>query len=197
MDDDEPDAWPEIPQQKLDESMRCAICQEIYTMPVSFATCTHTHVRRRPACSLRIDSRLARDLSSAHPRRLTRSLHPFVDADCSLCIRRTLKEFKMECPACRAPERSLTSSPTTRSRLWSAPTAPRAPAYWQPRDARSSPSHLPRPSPPPRPTPPRRSRVRSDEARESETRMTPHRRNDPRKPDRRVAVDRQKLRRRR
>ena len=24
-------------------------------------------------------------------------------ADCSLCIRRTLKEFKLECPACRAP----------------------------------------------------------------------------------------------
>jgi hypothetical protein len=42
LDDDEPDAWPDIPQQKLDESMRCAICQEIFTMPVSFGTCTHT-----------------------------------------------------------------------------------------------------------------------------------------------------------
>ena len=42
LDDDEPDAWPEEEQRRLDESVRCAICQEIFTMPVSFSTCTHT-----------------------------------------------------------------------------------------------------------------------------------------------------------
>jgi hypothetical protein len=42
LDDDEPDAWPEVEQRKLDESMRCAICQELFTMPVSFSTCTHS-----------------------------------------------------------------------------------------------------------------------------------------------------------
>jgi hypothetical protein len=42
IDDDEPDAWPEPEQRKLDESVRCAICQELFTMPVSFSTCTHS-----------------------------------------------------------------------------------------------------------------------------------------------------------
>ena len=42
LEDDEPDAWPEPEQRKLDESMRCAICQELFTMPVSFSTCTHS-----------------------------------------------------------------------------------------------------------------------------------------------------------
>ena len=65
LDDDEPDAWPEPEQRKLDASMRCSICQELFCMPVSFSTCTHTY--------------------------------------CSLCIRRTLKEFKVECPTCRSP----------------------------------------------------------------------------------------------
>lgn len=101
LDDDEPDAWPDIPQQKLDESMRCAICQEIYTMPVSFGTCTHTCTSAAGSYpSYRIPSR---ERPPERASALTRSLHPFVDADCSLCIRRTLKEFKMECPACRAP----------------------------------------------------------------------------------------------
>lgn len=42
IEDDEPDAWPEPEQRKLDESVRCAICQELFTMPVSFSTCTHS-----------------------------------------------------------------------------------------------------------------------------------------------------------
>lgn len=42
LDDDEPEAWPDVAQQKLDESLRCAICGDLFTMPVSLATCTHT-----------------------------------------------------------------------------------------------------------------------------------------------------------
>ena len=66
MDDDEPDAWPEIPQQKLDESMRCAICQEIYTMPVSFATCAHMYVGGRLVAFVSIP--VSRATSRAHIR---------------------------------------------------------------------------------------------------------------------------------
>ena len=43
LDDDmEPEAWPALEQRKLDESLRCAICGDLFGMPVSFATCTHT-----------------------------------------------------------------------------------------------------------------------------------------------------------
>lgn len=42
LDDDEPEAWPELAQQKLDESLRCAICQDLFTMPVSLRSCTHS-----------------------------------------------------------------------------------------------------------------------------------------------------------
>jgi E3 ubiquitin-protein ligase RAD18 len=34
LDDDEPEAWPEVSQQKLDEALRCAICGDLFTMPV-------------------------------------------------------------------------------------------------------------------------------------------------------------------
>jgi hypothetical protein len=42
LDDDEPEAWPRVEQRRLDESLRCAICGDLFGMPVSFATCTHT-----------------------------------------------------------------------------------------------------------------------------------------------------------
>ena len=42
LDDDEPESWPRVEQRRLDESLRCAICGDIFGMPVSFATCTHT-----------------------------------------------------------------------------------------------------------------------------------------------------------
>jgi len=42
LDDDEPESWPRVEQRRLDESLRCAICGDLFGMPVSFATCTHT-----------------------------------------------------------------------------------------------------------------------------------------------------------
>ena len=98
----------------------------------------------------------------------------------------------MECPACRAPERSLTSSPTSARVVVGAYRAAHRPIGSRAAAATPPP---PRPSPPPhRPHP--ADRVRSDEARERARDDTPPRRSDPRKPDRRVAVDRQTRRRR-
>lgn len=42
LDLDEPDAWPQAAQQALDESLRCAICGDLFSMPVSLAACSHT-----------------------------------------------------------------------------------------------------------------------------------------------------------
>jgi hypothetical protein len=42
LDDDDPAAWPDVAAQRLDHALRCAICGDLFTMPVSLARCTHT-----------------------------------------------------------------------------------------------------------------------------------------------------------
>lgn len=92
LDDDEPDAWPEPEQRKLDESMRCSICQECFTMPVSFSTCTHT-CALTPWRTATLDDRSLRadvisitffsphaDALSPHPRLTSQTAHCASDA---------------------------------------------------------------------------------------------------------------------
>ena len=150
LDDDmEPEAWPALEQRKLDESLRCAICGDLFGMPVSFATCTHTCAFPRsasppPVSVISYPSSFA--IISIYQYSLTGI--PPTAAQTVRCASGARLSLRRSAQPAAPPGTSPTCARTTLSRLLSERTKPRGRSFWRVQESRARQG---RPSPPHRP----------------------------------------------
>ena len=151
LDDDmEPEAWPALEQRKLDESLRCAICGDLFGMPVSFATCTHTCAFPRsasppPVSVISYPTSFA--IISIYQYSLTGI--PPTAAQTVRCASGARLSLRRSAQPAAPPGTSPTCARTTLSRLLSERTRPRGRSFWRvlesrARQGRPSPPHRPR-----------------------------------------------------